>query len=80
MWNDKWGPLVKKFGSDGHHSGHWGEGGVSEILLYVQLISRYSTHPNSSDSVRCSLAVLMSKGSVVGSREHLGARQTWREP
>lgn len=73
MWNDKWGPLIKKCGSEGHHSGQWGEGGGCEILLYDQfLILRYLTHPNSLDSMTCSLTVLKDKNSVVGSREHLG--------
>lgn len=62
--NDKLGPLVKKFRSERHHSGQWGGGGGSEILLYDQfLVSRFSTHPNSPDSKRHSLAVLMGKSS-----------------
>ena len=76
MRNDKWGPLVKKCGSKGHHSGQGGGG--CEILLYDQfLILRYSTHPNSPDSMTCSLAVLMGKSSVVGSREHSGGVPGW---
>ena len=69
MWNDKWDLLVKKFRSDGHHSGQWGGGGGSKILLYDEfLISGYSTHPNSPDSMRCPLAVLLGKSSVMVKR------------